>query len=187
MPMTEDGVFADILFNQSTMYNRENSYQLNEMSLTRIGQQLLRYIENNHIDADTGIDMIIKFIRFANPVQAEKLENWVSQFNEDDRDFLLECLIKDDSIMETVQTMHDVMTIDDMAAIYKEFPFLTQTKVFVSIADSNGNIRRIPARRKVVMGKEYILRLKKYNQHIWKHVCSQVLIAGKGLRLCTTT
>ena len=162
MPMTEDGEYADMIMNSSTMYNRENPYQLFEMSLTRISQLLLRHIQKNNIPPEEGLSMIIKFIRFCNPTQAEKLEDWISQYNEDDQEFLLRSLINDDYLIMTVETMKNVLTIDDLREIYDAFPFIGQTNITVTMTDSNGNLRRVPARRKVVMGKEYILRLKQY-------------------------
>lgn len=162
MPMTEDGEYADLIMNSSTMYNRENPYQLIEMSLTRIIQQILRYIDKSNITPDEGFDIIIRFIRHCNPSQADELQNWVSMYNEDDKAFLLQSLILDDYMYITVETMKNVMTIDDLSDIYKDFPFLHQTPISVCITDSNGNIRRVIARRPVVMGKEYILRLKQY-------------------------
>jgi DNA-directed RNA polymerase beta subunit len=162
MPRTEDGVYADILFNQSTMMNRENPFQVDEQSLTRIGQLILRYIRDNNIDPFTAMNMIKRFIAICNPTQAEKIDQWISEYNEDDNAFLVQSLIMDDFIYQTVETMHDVITIDDLAKIYEEFPFLQQSVIYVPIVDSKGNYRYIPSRRRAIIGKEYILRLKQY-------------------------
>lgn len=167
MPKTEDGEYADILMNSSTMYNRENPYQLVEMELTRIGQLILKYIRDNNIPADQALDMITRYVRHCNPVQADKFELWYSQYPYDSKEFLVNSMIDDGLIYTTVETMKNVLTIDDLNKIYEDFPFINQTKVLVPIVDSNGNIRHIDARRKVIMGKEYMLRLKKnYNQRI---------------------
>ena len=72
MPQMEDGDCADILMNSSTMYNRENPYQLVEMELTRIGQTILRYIKNNNIQPDQALELITRYVRHCNPVQADK-------------------------------------------------------------------------------------------------------------------
>lgn len=162
MPMTEDGEYADLIMNSSTMYNRENPYQLIEMSLTRIIQQLLRYISKNNIGPNEGFEMIKKFLEICNPKQASELDDWVSQYTEEDKAFLLQCLIIDDYLYTAVETMKNVLTIDDLGKIYETFPFLEQSVIYVCMTDSNGNLRRVPARRRVVMGKEYILRLKQY-------------------------
>jgi len=162
MPVTEDGEYADLIMNSSTMYNRENPFQLDEMSLTRIMQLILRYINKNNISPDEGFEMIRKFLEVCNPVQAKELDEWVSMYDSGDKAFLLQCLIEDDHLLTTVETMKNVLTIDDLAKIYETFPFLQQSIIYVCMTDSNGNMRRVPARRRVVMGKEYILRLKQY-------------------------
>lgn len=162
MPKTEDGEYADILMNSSTMYNRENPYQLVEMELTRIGQLILKYIKDNRIDADTALNMITTFVRFCNPTQAEKFEKWFSVYDVDNKQFLVDSMVNDGFIYTTVETMKNVLTIDDLNGIYQAFPFIGQSNVLVPIRDSNNQIRYIPARRKVVMGKEYMLRLKQY-------------------------
>jgi hypothetical protein len=50
------------------------------------------------------------------------------------------------------------MTIDKIREIYKEFPFVKQNKIEVAMVGSNGKIRYIPARRDIVVGKQYIYR-----------------------------
>ena len=185
MPMTEDGEYADILMNSSTMYNRENPFQLVEMEISRIGQLILKYIRDNNIDTDTALNLITTYVRDCNPKQAEKFEEWYSQYPDSDKSFLVDSMVNDGFINVTVETMKNVLTIDDLKMMYDHFPFVQQSNIKVPIEDSNGNIRYIPARRQVVMGKEYMLRLKKYNQRIQQWVRSQELNAGKGLRLYT--
>ena len=169
MPCTEDGEYADVLMNSSTMYNRENPFQLVEMEITRVGQLILKYIRDNNIDTDTALNLISTYVRDCNPAQANKFEEWYSQYPDADKskEFLVDSMLNDGCIYTTVETMKNVMTIDDLAAMYSHFPFIKQSKIEVPIEDSAGNIRYIPARRNVVMGKEYMLRLKKYNQRIW--------------------
>lgn len=170
MPKTEDDEYADILMNSSTMYNRENPGQLLEMSLTRIGQLILKHIRNSiknrsdSMSVDTALEMIAKYIDDINSIsgQGQRFREWYQQYDDDDKRFLVESMCNDGYIIGTVETMKSVLTIDDLDKLYKDFPFVKQTTVQVPIQDSNGNIRYIPARRKVVMGKEYMLRLKQY-------------------------
>ena len=170
MPRTEDGEYADILMNSSTMYNRENPAQLVEMSLTRIGQLLLKHIKDNikndmgELTVDEALEMIAVYLDDINSIsgQGQKFREWAHMYGEDDRKFLLESMCQDGYIISTVETMKNVLTIDDLDKLYKDFPFIKQTAVEVPITDSDGNIRYVPARRKVVMGKEYMLRLKQY-------------------------
>ena len=169
MPRTEDGEYADILMNSSTMYNRENPAQLIEMSITRIGELILKYIKQNiasgsSLSVDDAIEMIGTYLDDINKIsgQGQKFREWASGYDEEDKKFLIESMCNDKYMISTVETMKSVLTIDDLDKLYKDFPFVKQTKVEVPIQDSSGNIRYIPARRKVVMGKEYILRLKQY-------------------------
>lgn len=162
MPRTEDGEYADILMNSSTMYNRENPFQLVEMEITRIGELILKHIRDNNIDTDTALSLISTYVRDCNPIQADKFEKWYSQYGDSDKAFLVDSMVNDGFINLTVETMKNVMTIDDLAKLYEHFSFIKQSNVEVPIIDSNGNVRYIPARRQVIMGKEYTLRLKQY-------------------------
>ena len=82
--------------------------------------------------------------------------------SDSDLEFLINSMCYDRYIYTTVETMRDVFTIDDLNLLYKDFPFIQQSKLYVSIKDSRGNIRKVEARRIGVMGKEFMLRLKQY-------------------------
>ena len=169
MPKTEDGEYADILMNSSTMYNRENPAQLVEMSLTRIGELILKHIKANikeegGLSVDDALEMIGTYLDDINSIsgQGAKFREWYSMYDDENKKFLVESMCNDGYIISTVETMKNVLTIDDLDKLYKDFPFVKQTAVQVPVKDSDGNIRYVPARRKVVMGKEYMLRLKQY-------------------------
>ena len=49
-----------------------------------------------------------------------------------------------------------------MKEIYDAFPWIEQNKVEVAMVGSNGNVRYIPCRRNIVVGKQYIYRLKQF-------------------------
>ena len=170
MPSTEDGEVADILMNSSTMYNRENPPQLFEMSITRIGELLLKHIYNrihdktNPMELSSAVDLISLYLKRCNRIsnQDQEFRDWCSTMSDSDLEFLINSMCYDRYIYTTVETMRDVFTIDDLNLLYKDFPFIQQSKLYVSIKDSRGNIRKVEARRKGVMGKEYMLRLKQY-------------------------
>lgn len=152
----------DILMNSSTMVNRENPGQLFEMSINFIGTQLLRHIATGKYSIDKSIKMILQFIKDVSPAQHDALKQYVDTMDDEQKAFFLDSMIHDDHINLTVEVMKDPITIDRLDAIYKHFPFIQQLELTVPIKDSNNEIRFIPARRKVVYGKEYVLRLEQY-------------------------
>ena len=165
MPKFGD-TYADILMNSSTMVNRENPGQLFEMSINFIGSQILKYIKNNNIDLDEATDLILRFVTDVSPAQGADLKRTIDEMTPRLKAIFIDSILEEGFINLTAEVMKDPITIDRLNAIYNHFPFVKQVELTVPIKDSNGNIRFIPARRHVVAGNEYILRLKKYNQRI---------------------
>jgi hypothetical protein len=54
------------------------------------------------------------------------------------------------------------MTIDKLDAMYKAFPFVKQNEIEVALKASNGETRYVKSRKRVVVGKQYIYRLKQF-------------------------
>lgn len=161
-----DYEYADIIFNSSTMINRENVGQSFELSITHIGNEILKYIAEANCDLEESYKLIHKYISFCSKEQADYMDKVKSQMTNEELMFFIESIIDSGAIHVSMKPISETMTIDKLAEMYKEFPFAKQTKIEVPLIGSNGNLRYIPARRDVVIGKQYIFRLKKYNQRI---------------------
>lgn len=164
MPIVKDtGKPIDICFNSSTCVNRLNDGQLKETSLTHIGERILQFVEMAYRnDTDAALTEIIKFIRMCSPDQGEAMELWINGSSEEDKDIILQSILDEGSIFISILPASESLTLDDLDAIYKEFPYAMQHQMLSPIIDSVGNVRYVIARRPLVCGKMYIYRLKQY-------------------------
>lgn len=164
MPMLDTGERVEICFNSSTYFNRENPGQVMEMSLNFISSSILNYIANNIVSTDQAINMILRFLYHVSPEEATFFENMINDpmNTKEDIERLIDSIIEDGNIIVSNKPMSESMTLDELDAIYKEFPFIKQYHMTAMIKDSNGNYRTVPTRRDGVCGKIYIYRLKQY-------------------------
>ena len=157
-----DYVYADVIMNSSTMYNRENVGQIDEVSLNHINAEIIYKIQKDRIPFKEAYKMIYDFVEICSPEQAKYMDDTVSRMSNEEMEFFIESIINDGHIHLSMRPISDVMTIDKIALLYKRFPWVEQNNIEVALSDSSGNIRYVPARRKMVMGKQYIFRLKQF-------------------------
>ena len=154
--------YVDVIFNSSTMINRENVGQSFELELTHIGCQILGKIKNEKMKVKDAYKLIHKYVKMCSPEQAAYMDEVTSHMNAEDLAFYVGSIVDSGAIHLSIKPLSETITIDDLAKIYKEFPFVTQNKIEIAMVDSNGRARYIPARRHVVIGKQYIFRLKQF-------------------------
>lgn len=157
---TKDHV--QVILNSNGVFGRENIMQLFELSETHIGIEILQYIKNNKLGVDEAFSMICKFLDFISEDQANALRNVLSKMSASAKASYLESIIEDGAIHMSAKPISESMNIDKLDAIYKAFPFVKQTEIKVPMRDSNGDIRYVKARRPIVVGKQYMFRLKQY-------------------------
>ena len=157
-----DYEYVDIIFNSSTMINRENVGQSFELSLTHIGNGILNKIASGSVDLDEAYNMIYKYISLCSPEQAIYMDEMKQDMSREELMFFIESIISTGSIHLSMKPISDTMTIDKLAELYDAFPWIEQNKIEIALKGSDGNIRYIPARRPVVVGKQYIFRLKQF-------------------------
>lgn len=162
MPMLDNGKHIEVCFNSSTCFNRENPGQLMEMSINFISSKILDYIGSHHVDTNTAINMIYRFLSYVSPEEADEFWDLMYTNTKEDRDWYIDDMINDGNIIVSNRPMSESMTLDKLDMIYKEFPFIEQYNVTTMMKDSNGNYRPVPGRRTLVAGKMYIYRLKQY-------------------------
>ena len=154
--------YVDIIFNSSTMINRENVGQAFELSLTHIGNEIIYRIISSKCSLQEAYELIHKYVSLCSPEQGECLEEVRSEMTDEELAFYIESIIDSGSIHLSMKPVTDAMTIDKLAYIYEQFPWVDQNEIEVPLISSTGQIRYIPARRKVVIGKQYIFRLKQF-------------------------
>ena len=153
---------VDVIFNSSTMINRENTGQCFELSLTHIGVGIINEIKTGKYSVEEAFEMIRRYVEFCSPEQAAALERYRNDTSKEDLMFFLESIISDGAIHLSIRPISDTMTIDKLDAMYKAFPFVKQNELEVAIESSSGETRYVKSRKPVVVGKQYIYRLKQF-------------------------
>lgn len=161
MPQLENGQYVECIFNSSTCVNRENVGQLIEASLTHTGSKLIDYLKMNVLSTEEAIEMYLKYLDTIAPEQSREIMHYIGGLNSEEQKQLVDCIINSD-VMISLQPLSDSLGVDDINRIYQTFPHMGQYKIKVPQKDSNGNVRFIETRRKLVVGKQYIYRLKQY-------------------------
>ena len=162
MPRLPNGEYADIIVNQSTMYNRENAGQIMEVSLNYIARCLLDSIYTAKYDPEEALNMILQFVEIVVPEEASAIKRYTDTLKTGDIKFFIESIVDDGFIALSTRPITDCMDIDRLALIYKSFPWIKQSYLQVPLKDSNGNIRYVNTRRPLIMAKKYMERLKQF-------------------------
>ena len=162
MPKDDLGRTVDAIINQSTCVNRENPGQLMETTVNHIGARLINYISEMRLDVDEAFGLLYEFLEIVSPEEASALSLYVASLDMIDSYSLLQSIINDGMIYTSVRPIKDNLTLEKINKLYKAFPWIGQSELTIPIKDSNGNIRYIPSRRKIVCGKKYMFRLKQY-------------------------
>lgn len=162
MPTLDDGQTVEVIFNSSTCVNRENAGQLFETSLNHIGSRIINYITSEILDQQECIDKYLDYLKCITPEQALSIAYTIDKLDENDKATFLNSIMSDNGIMLSMRPITDCIGIDHLAKLYDEFPEAKPYRVQVPQKDSMGNIRYIEARRTLVVGRQYIYRLKQY-------------------------
>lgn len=156
--------YVDLIFNSSTMYGRENFGQIIELTLTHISTEILKRIVSTNMRLEEAYQMVYEYISLCSPEQAKYMEETRKTMTREELIFFLESMIDSGTIHLSMKPISETITIDDLNNIYQHFPWIEQTEIEVPLKGSDGNVRYIPARRKVVIGKQYIYRLKQFGE-----------------------
>jgi hypothetical protein len=169
MPVLDNGDVVEVIKNQSTCINRENLGQLHEQSITFIGMRIIDAFRfgTNQWSYSEKARIVHKYISMIDQSQADSMRQWVDNFEDEwaCKLFIDSILEEDDAIIVSTPAFTTPIRLDTIAQMYEEFKDiidLTPYTVYMPIEDSNGNIRRVPARRNLVVGKIYNYRLKQY-------------------------
>lgn len=153
---------VDVIFNSSTMINRENTGQCFELSLTHIGTAIVNEIKKGKYSLQDAFNLIKKYVEFCSPEQAQMLQEYKDNSSEEDLMFFIESIVADDAIHLSMRPISDTMTIDKLNDMYKAFPFVKQNEIEVALESSSGETRYVKSRKPIVVGKQYIYRLKQF-------------------------
>lgn len=156
--------YVDIIFNSSTMVNRENVGQTFELSINHIGCAIVDKIIADRMDLDSAYNMIYKFISMCAPEQAQYMNERKQLMSRDELGYFVESILNSGAIHLSIRPISESMDIDRLNDIYKEFPWIKQNEIEVPVIGSNGVPRYVKARRNIVVGKQYIYRPNRKKQ-----------------------
>ena len=153
---------VDLIFNSFTMYNRVNPGQIFEISINHVSHEIVKMISKGNMTIDQAFNMIYQFLDIVIPEEKISLKRLVDDMSMEEKRFYLESVIMDGCIQLSMKPISDSFDIDRLKLLYDTFPFASHMNLKVPMKDSNGNYRMVNARRKVIVGKEYIFRLKQF-------------------------
>lgn len=156
--------YVDVIFNSSTMINRENVGQTFELSLNHISAAIINKIIEDRLDVNQAYDLIHKFVSMCSPEQAQYMDERRKLMSNEELMFFVESIIDSGNIHLSMRPISDSYTIDKLKDLYDVFPWVKQNEIQVAMIGSDGNTRYIPCRRPIVVGKQYIYRLKQYSE-----------------------
>lgn len=162
MPLTDSGEYVEIMFNSSTCVNRLNAGQLFEVSLTHIGNRIINMIQTNILDVGESLELYLQYVSAISKPLGQYMEEVTENMSDDDLIAFMGSIANDNGIVLSLQPISESMDIDRLAEIYKTFPWASQCRIQVPIIGSDGNVRKVWARRPIVCGRKYIYRLKQY-------------------------
>lgn len=162
MPKLSNGMVVDIIFNKSTSNNRLNVGQHFETSYNHIAQHIIEVMRSGKLSDDECMNLYLRFLHHTNPQQEMYVAKYYNSLKIDDKHIYVMDLMNYNSFYQSLKPISDSCTLDKLEELYKEFPWVQQYTVYVALKDSNGQYRRVKARRPIVCGTKYIYRLKQY-------------------------
>lgn len=160
MPQLPNGEYADMIKNSSTMYNRENPGQLFELSLNYISMNIIDRLRTGVLGPQESMEAIYDFLHIVSPIEEAKMRSYVESLCDDDKLTFLNSILESDCIYISSLPITEVMTMDKLMALYDRFSWIQQAYAKVPVKDSKGNTRYVSTRRPMIIGKQYVLRLK---------------------------
>lgn len=154
--------YIDVIFNSSTMYGRENVGQIFELSLTHIGTEILKRIITEQCSLEEAYEMINTYTSLCSGELANYRDEIAKSMTREELAFHIESIINSGAIHLSMKPISEAMDIDKINELYKHFPWIEQTEIEVPMISSDGSIRYVKARRRIVVGKQYIYRLKQF-------------------------
>ena len=162
MPRKSNGEPIQIILNEFTMPNRENPGQCFELHQNHVGHGIIDHIKKDNLSLEQALQEVIKFLDIVVPEQSKALQEYVKGSTRDDIIFFMESMLRDGDIHTSAKPITESLNIDKVELLYDTFPYVEAEYLQVPMIDSNGKIRYVQTRRRVISAKQYMLRLKQF-------------------------
>lgn len=165
MPHIEEtGEIIHVIYNPASCINRENTSANTECSINFASSRVKQAMLSGVYSVDQCLDLYINYLSIIAPQEAQSAYKYINSMNDPEQRKIFLDTITSNSIYVSLNPLSDNVTIDDLARLYQEFPFLKPYSITVPIVDSTGNVRYVSARRKLYCGCQYMYRLKQYGE-----------------------
>lgn len=167
MPRLKNGQVVELIYNQASGTNRLNLSQFLEYEINHFSTALtewLTYGAGNEgiLDVGQSVQAILDFVRILNPAQAAYWETIIAGLSDEELIYFINTIADDRGIMLSLMPVTDNASVQTIEHLMDTFPFIRQSKIDVYIEGSDGQPRYVEAVRPVIVGYEYIYRLKQY-------------------------
>lgn len=178
---------VDIIYNSSTMVNRQNPGQTFETEINYVSDRIVERMRKMYYGASElnrsdmvpeCENMILKFMNVVNPEEAFFYNEQIMEYGLQEREFFLQSVMADNALFLVCKPISGNINLTTLYNLYTEFPWVELDKLWVKQKCSDGSYRRIQTNRGVITGKKYIYRLKQ----IAEEKFSAVSLASTNLR-----
>ena len=159
--------YVDVILNPYGVPNRENIGQCFEVEINFIGSEIIKEISTGKYTIDDAMNMVYKFLDIVSPTQSESLKQVISYYETyeeqmEQKRFLLENMVRDGCIHVSIKPVSESFDIDRLNSLYQAFSWIKIPKLKVPMKASNGQYRYVETRKGIIVGKQYMFRLKQY-------------------------
>lgn len=147
--------YVDVIFNTLGVINRLNSAQMFEVSINFIGDNLVQKFKSMD-DNDEKAKMLFKFLyHFNEGGMATNLEAYYKGLTERGKNQFFKDIDKNGIYVNVPPMWESEPMFDKLTKIYDEFPWIKPYQCYVKKWG-----REIPIMEKLVIGEEYVIKLK---------------------------
>ena len=106
--------YVDVIFNSSTMINRENVGQTFELSITHIGSAIINKIIADKLPLQDAYNLIYKYVSLCSPEQADYMEDLRKDMSISELSFFVESIVNSGSIHLSMKPISESYSIDKL-------------------------------------------------------------------------
>lgn len=154
MPITENGIRAEMISTGDGVIGRLNPGQLFETESNFIGDRIIEKLRNTDAKYDECRKDLIDFLTLCDKGYGGWLDNYIKSLNEEDSKLVISNMMDNLKIRSTPDFSDDGMDIVQLEEIYNRFDIDKYT-MYV-----NCRGRKVKMLRKCVLGDKYVIRLK---------------------------
>jgi hypothetical protein len=149
MPLSEYGVYTDMVLSPQGVFGRLNTGQWSETNLTFLSDNIVRELRTNNIPYVLGIPIIFAYLHEVNPKQAQDTSQFYASCDEAYKEAFYTDMITN-GIKIHQPPFWDNCRFDELRRLYAKYPYRRYRFTY----------KGQPIIRRLTMGRKYIMLLK---------------------------